>query len=96
MRACRPRSCPKQAAVGLLGATFAVGSPASPLLEEELHSLVLTLLANILDPIELHRPRLGAGLAPDDHPMDVAQVEFANVFEERLDGQKADARIDFA
>ena len=41
----------------------------SPLLEQEGHADGFTLVAKVAQPIGMHRPRVGAAFAADDHPI---------------------------
>lgn len=59
---------------------------AAPLFEEEGYFVFAALIAEGEDPVFLHRAGTGAAFAADDHPVDVAEIEFAEVLEERLDG----------
>ena len=61
---------------------------AAPLLEEEGHPLRATLATDVDDPVSKHRPRAGAALAADDHPVDAAEVEWSQVFQQRLDREE--------
>jgi hypothetical protein len=45
----------------------------APLLEKEGDRMVLTLALNLQNPFLIHRPRSGAGLTADNHPMNVPQ-----------------------
>src|SRR5690606_115832 len=62
----------------------------APLLEEEGDLLGAALTADRAHPGLVHRAGAGAALAADDDPVDAGEVELAEVFEERLDGEEAD------
>jgi len=68
---------------------------AAPLFEEEGGFVFAALVAEGEDPVFLHGAGAGAAFAADDHPVDVAEIEFAEVFEERLDGEEADGGVGF-
>src|SRR5437879_5011978 len=71
---------------------FAAGiafSDPTPLLEEERRAGGAALLAKRPHPFDSHRPRTVAALSSHDHPVDVRQVDGAEVFEERFDGEKS-------
>ena len=61
---------------------------AAPLLEEEGHPLRAALTTDVDDPISKHRSRVRAALSADDDPVDSAQVERAEIGQQRLDGQE--------
>ena len=74
----------------------AIGAPSTPLLEEERGASGIGLSLHVGDPFFAHGSSLGAGFAADDHPMDVAQVDAAQVFQQRLDRKEADVSVDLA
>src|SRR5690349_2083674 len=57
----------------------------SPLFEEERDSRDFALLFNAEHPVRLHWPRAVAALAANDDPVDVGQVDLAQILQERLD-----------
>lgn len=61
-------------------------SNAAPLLEEEGHTRVLTLVANGEYPSRLHRSRAWAALATNDHPVNTGEVDLSEVLEQWFDG----------
>jgi len=65
---------------------------ATPLLKKENRTLGLALLLDRVSPGGLHGPGAVAALAADDHPVNAGEVDAAEVFEERLDAQKAHHR----
>src|SRR5260370_37563807 len=65
---------------------------AAPLLEEELHALVLALLPNRLDPGLIERSGARAALAADDDPLDPIEVQLSDVLQERLDREESHLR----
>src|SRR5271163_176885 len=67
-------------------------SHPTPLLEEERDAGSLALHEDREHPLLFHRARTMTAFAANDHPIDCAQVNLAEVFEQRLDGQKANAR----
>ena len=46
-----------------------------PLLEEEVDACIDALVADVADPVGVHRSRLGAGFSAHDSPVDAAKVE---------------------
>ena len=64
---------------------------AAPLLEEESSTCNLAGLMNSLDPFFLHWPGSGTAFAADDYPVNPAQVEFAEILEQRFDAEEARA-----
>lgn len=46
-----------------------------PLFEEERHAGLYTLMANIVEPLGVHRSRAGTGFAPGNHPVDGFQIK---------------------
>lgn len=66
---------------------------AAPLLEEECDARSEALIADVGDPLRVHRASLRAGLATDDHPVDVSKIEFHERAKQRLDRKELHARI---
>src|SRR5947209_2422586 len=60
-------------------------SYSTPLLEEEWHSCVATLVADGHYPFFAHGTGARAALAAHDHPVDSGEVEFSQIFEQRFD-----------
>ena len=54
---------------------------AAPLFEEEGDFVFAALIAKRKDPVFLHGAGTGAAFAADDHPVDVAKIQFAEVFQ---------------
>src|ERR1019366_10508577 len=67
-------------------------SHAAPLLKEKWHALHPALLPNGDNPLPLHRTRPRPTLATNNHPSHSRQVDFAKVFQQRLNGQEANLR----
>src|SRR5262249_25524735 len=65
---------------------------APPLLEEERHPGRSTLVANRQYPLLVHPPRPRPALSPHDDPVNTLEINFTEIFEERLDRQKAHFR----
>src|SRR5205814_9730164 len=63
----------------------------APLLEEERYFRPPALIANPHHPLALHRSRSVPTLAADYHPVNPVEVELAEVFEQRLDGEEPHA-----
>src|ERR1022692_1493432 len=72
----------KKTTIISLRAFLAIRSPSAPLLEEKRHAIMLALVFNSFYPFRFHRPGLGAGFAADDHPVDAAQINFANIIQQ--------------
>jgi hypothetical protein len=85
--------CPavQQAAIRLLVTSNAIGTPTTPLLEEEGNVLCIALTSYGIDPEWFHRSGLGAGFSTDDDPMNARKIEFPDVLKQWFDRQKADA-----
>src|SRR5208283_3246863 len=64
---------------------------AAPLLEEERDLGSLALIPKRQHQFLMHRPGAGPALTADDHPVDSFQVDLAEVFQKRLDGQESDS-----
>ncbi len=64
---------------------------AAPLLEEERDLGSLALIPKRQHPFLPHWPGAGPALTADDHPVDSFQVDLAEVFQKRLDGQESDS-----
>ena len=65
---------------------------ATPLLEEERNTGGRALVANASRPRQLHRTGARATLPTNDDPVDRAEIEGTNVFEEGLDREKSRSR----
>src|SRR5665213_384200 len=65
---------------------------SAPLLEEERNPRCATLREYSTHPCGINRPGTVAALAAHDHPMDLAEVDPADVFEERFDGKETELR----
>src|SRR5437867_1707969 len=61
---------------------------SAPLLEEEGHPLYTALTTDLDDPFSQHRSRVRAALTTYDDPVDSAQVDWAEIGQQRLDGQE--------
>lgn len=68
---------------------------AAPLFEKEGDFVFAALIAKRKNPVLLHGAGAGAAFAADNHPVDVAEIELAEIFEERLDGEETDGGICF-
>lgn len=75
---------------------YAVGSPATPLLEEKRRSLSFALLAYSIHPFGFHGPRFRAGFTPDDYQMDIGEINRSNVLQQWFDREETNARLYFA
>ena len=58
---------------------------STPLLEEERHPRGAALITKGDDPIALHRPSTRTALSADNHPIDTAEVNAAEILKQRLD-----------
>ena len=63
-------------------------SNASPLFEKERYTLQPALASNANYPVLSHRPSMWAALAADNHPIDTGQIERAEIFKQRLNGEE--------
>ncbi len=70
-----------------------LGRTAAPLLEEKCDARMNTLITDVDYPCLIHRPRARTALATDNHPVNAAEVEFADRRKKRLDREEADANI---
>src|ERR1700688_4753137 len=68
-------------------------SHAAPLFEKEWHAFAFALIPHRDDPFLLHRPCSVAALSTNDYPIDSFEIEFAQIFQERLDREKTDPRF---
>src|SRR5579864_7999372 len=64
---------------------------SAPLLEEESRIRSPARFKNSFDPSAFHRSRARTALAADNHPVDTAKVHSAEIFQKRLDTEKARA-----
>ncbi len=71
-------------------------SYASPLLEKEGHILSRALLSDRGDPLDLHGPSPIPALATDNYPLHALQIESAQVFKERFNGEEIHPRVGVA
>src|SRR5271165_5960785 len=60
-------------------------SYSAPLLKEKRNIVPPTLVANRYNPIPQHRPRTRSAFTADDHPINISQVDLAQVLEQRFD-----------
>lgn len=60
------------------------------MLKEEGDVLASALVADFANPIAVHRARVWAAFAANDHPVDVLQVQGADWGDEGFDGEEAD------
>ena len=61
---------------------------ATPLLEKESGVRRVTSPANGFHPLHSHWPCPGAALASDDHPIDTAEIEIAEILQQRFNAQE--------
>jgi hypothetical protein len=62
---------------------------SSPLLKEERNPIVSALVSNGNHPLLSHWSRTSSAFSSHNHPMDFAQVEHAEIFEQWLDRKEA-------
>ena len=63
---------------------------AAPLLKEERNMIFAALIADGDDPFLPHWPSTGTALTSNDCPTDSGEIEFTEVFQQRLYGKKTD------
>lgn len=83
----------KNSAVRLFASFYAVRAPRVPLFEEEINHLRAALFLNIIRPLFLHRSGFESAFAADNHLMNIRQINRAETFEQRFDGQKPDFSV---
>ena len=66
---------------------------AAPLFEEERNARAAALVANGKNPFFFHRAGAGTAFATDNDPMNSGEIDRSQVFQERLDGEKADRGV---
>ena len=79
-----PRPAKQQSSIFLLCAFLPIRAPAAPLFEEKGDVLFFALPLDIHDPLRLHQPRLRAGFAANDDPVNAGQIKLAQIFEKRF------------
>lgn len=65
---------------------------AAPLFEEKWHTGFLALVAEIDDPLRVHRPRTRSRLTAHDHPIHAGEIEVRQRAKQRLERQELDHR----
>ena len=61
----------------------------TPLFEEKRHVGGPALIADAQHPLRFHRPCSSAALTTDDDPADSLKIQRAEIFQQWLDGEKA-------
>src|SRR6266853_1565842 len=66
-------------------------SHTAPLFEKEGDAFTFAFIPHRGDPFLLHRPCSMAALSTNDHPIDSLEIKLAQIFQQRLNGEKFDS-----
>ena len=83
-----PAASVEKSPIPFLVSTDTIGTPSTPLLEEERDLLLYGLAPDAINPFRTHRAGFRPTLASDNDPMNASKVDRADILEERLDRQK--------
>ena len=83
-----PAAAIQKSSIPLLVSTDAIGTPSTPLVEEERYPLSYSLAPDAIHPFRTHRSGFRPALAANDHPVNSSKIDRSNILEEWLDRQE--------